>query len=225
MNSFETLTVAERIALTLDGLCRAIAARIDPRGVGGPLPAAMIVLIWTRVRRVEGRIQGLLARFRAGRLRVATRGVRRGGASVSPAPGLPQDPTAKLPRYPTAKLPRYPTAKLPRYPTAKLPRRFGWLLPLVPCEAANRASQFRAVLELAEMQALLAASPQAMRVLAPLFRMLGIEKPVVLPVVTAPAAEVVVERVIAAPVAGLVAGFGEFPAPSVRVACRGSPFG
>jgi len=56
-----------------------------------------------------------------------------------------------------------------------LPRRFGWLLPLVPCEAANRASQLRHLLGEPEMQALLGASPQARRVLAPLCRMLGIE--------------------------------------------------
>lgn len=56
-----------------------------------------------------------------------------------------------------------------------LPRRFGWLLPLVPFEAACFAGQIRAVLAEPEMVALLAAAPQARRVLGPVCRMLGIE--------------------------------------------------
>jgi len=55
-----------------------------------------------------------------------------------------------------------------------LPRGFGWLLPLVPQEAAGFASQLRVVLAEAEMVALLQASPQARRELRPLCRMLGI---------------------------------------------------
>jgi hypothetical protein len=76
----------------------------------------------------------------------------------------------------------------------KLPRRFAWLLALVPCDAAAYASQLRVLLAEPEMMALLAASAQARRVLAPLCRMLGIEASVLAPRV-AGAAEAVVSEV------------------------------
>jgi hypothetical protein len=141
MSLTETRTISDRLTLTLDGLCRAVAARI----AGGMLAAAVIVLIWRRVRRVEGRILGLLRRFRAGRLWVVS-GPRAGRSGVRRSVGV-----------------------------GRLPRGFGWLLPLVPSEAACFAGQLQAVLAEPEMVALLAASPQAGRVLAPLCRMLGIE--------------------------------------------------
>jgi len=135
------LTALDRFALTLDGLCRAVAGRI----AGQALSAVMIVLIWRRVRRVQTEILGLLARFRTGRLRVRT--VARsggGGGRVGRKAGA-------------------------------LPVRFGWLLPLVPHEAACFAGQVRSVLAEPEMAALLEASPRARRVMGPLCRMLGIE--------------------------------------------------
>lgn len=58
---------------------------------------------------------------------------------------------------------------------ARLPQGFGWLLPLVPCEAACFAGQIRTMLAEPDMAALIAAAPQARRVLRPLCRMLGIE--------------------------------------------------
>ena len=146
MNPLETLSLAERITLPLEGLCRAVAARI----AGGAMEAAIILLVWTRVRRAQGRIKALLVRFRAGRLRqravqTAERGMVRATRLVSDRPAL------------------------------RLPRRFGWLLPMVPYEAANFASQLRVQLEDPEMQALLAASGQVRRILAPVCRMLAIE--------------------------------------------------
>jgi hypothetical protein len=148
MNLLVTLTVAERIAMILEGLGRAVAARITPRRPGGAMVASLILLVWTRIRRVDGQIQWLLALFLAGRLRVVV-GVQagRGGAGV---PGVMR----------------------------RVPSRFGWLLGLVPYEAAGFASQLRAVLAEPEMVALLEASPQARGVLGPLCRMLGVERSV-----------------------------------------------
>ena len=143
-----TLTVAERIALILEGLGRAVAARIAPRGANGAMAAAMIVLVWTRVRRVEARILGLLARFQAGRLQVAVgKRAGRGGGGA-------------------------------RVASARLPCGFAWLLPMVPCDAACFAGQLRTVLAEPELVALLDAAPQAARILGPLCRMLGIERSV-----------------------------------------------
>ena len=122
-------TVAERIALTLGGLGRAVAARI----AGGAMAASMILLVWTRLRRVDWEIARLLALFQAGRLRVLV-GVRRaaggGGARVV---------------------------------AGRMPVRFGWLLGMVPYEAACFAGQLRAELAEPEMVALLEASAQARR--------------------------------------------------------------
>jgi len=159
MNQAATFTLADRVSQTLDGLCRAVAARIAPGIAGWAMQAVMIRLVWIRVRRAEQRITVLLARFRAGKLPVVRRTGERGAAVASP----------------TRLLPRGSTAKLPRGSTAKLPRGFAWLLPMVPSEAACFAGQLRVMLGEAEMVGLLAASAQARRVLAPVCRMLGID--------------------------------------------------
>lgn len=56
----------------------------------------------------------------------------------------------------------------------RLPLRFGWLMGVMPYEAAGYASQLRTVLAEPEMAALVAALPQARRILGPLCRMLGV---------------------------------------------------
>ena len=142
---FGTSGTVERFSVILEGLCRAVAARI----AGRAMSAAVIVLVWQRIRQVERRLLGMLARFRAGRLRIGrAAGVRTGLGRRSGG-------------------------------SAGLPRGFGWLLALVPHEAAGFAGQLRVVLAEPEMAALIAAAPQARRVLGPLCRMLGIEAEVI----------------------------------------------
>ncbi len=148
MNLPLTLTVAERFGLILAGLGRAVAARISGRGPGGAMAAALILLVCARIRRVDGQIQRLLALFLAGRLRVVV-GVQAQRGGAG-VPGVMR----------------------------RVPSRFGWLLGLVPFEAAGFASQLRAVLAEPEMVALLEASPRARGVLGPLCRMLGVERSV-----------------------------------------------
>ncbi len=168
------LPIFDRFSLSLDGLCRAVAARI----AGGAMSAVMIVLVWQRIRRIETRMKRLLARFLAGTLRVGvgagTRGAR--GRSGGGARGLPCG--------------------------------FGWLLVLVPHVAANYAGQIRSVMAEPEMAALLAAVPQARRVMAPLCRMLGI------------AAEVLAAPVVAAVVAPVAAWSAAVEPAMVDMACR-----
>ena len=162
MNPFQTLPlpVADRLAATLDGLARAVAARSarGPSWLGGleALAGLLIILIWTRVKRADVKIQALLARLRAGTLRVA--------AARRPREGRRESAPATRPRA-----------------EIKVPRRFGWLLPLVPCEAAGFAAQLRLHLAEPEMVALLAACPQARRILAPVCRMLAIEPDLLVP--------------------------------------------
>ncbi len=142
MSSSPPLTAADRFALALDGLCAAVAARI----AGRAMEAAMILLVWQRVRRIRIQVLGLLVRFRAGLLVVrATPRAVTGGWSRADAGAR-----------------------------RGLPRGLAWLLQLVPFQAACFAGQIREVLAEPEMVGLLAAAPQARRVLAPLCRMLGI---------------------------------------------------
>ena len=146
-----TLSVTERFSLSIDGLRRAVAARI----AGGAMQAAMIMMVWSRLRRIETRVLALIAAIRAGRVRTQRVGVER--RAVRPS----------VPRLPSV---------------SHLPRGFAWLLPMVPYEAAGFASQLRHVLSDPEMVGLLAASPRLGEILRPLCRMLGLEPGLVTPV-------------------------------------------
>ena len=161
MKPYSLLTVADKLALILGGLARAVAASSDPRRPGGPLAGWLIMLVWSRVMQTERRIQLLLARFLAGKLRVRTAvaqvgpvRTRQGGKRGGAVKGVPQ--------------------------------HLAWLLPLVPCQAANFACQLRLALAEPELVGLLSVSAQARRLLAPLCRMLGIEAALLTPVVAVP---------------------------------------
>ncbi len=132
---------ADRFALLIEVLCRAIAARVG-RGLAGPL----IILIVVRLRRMAGRFASLTARRQA-----------------APAANGPAAPRRR----------RAARAGLP---PARLPRGFGWLVRLVP-QAAAGAAQLQHLLTDPEMAALIAAAPQAGRILRPLCRMLGVRPP------------------------------------------------
>jgi hypothetical protein len=126
------------------------------RGFGPvePIPVAIINIVALRLRRARRLITALMVRFQAGKLRTTT------------------------PRTAPAK-PRTPSARKPTPPQG--PRKFGWLIPLMQHEAGPYANYLRALLAEPEMQALLAATPQAARILAPACRMLGIEKEALIP--------------------------------------------
>ncbi len=130
---------ADRFALLIAGLCRAVAARSAGRALAGPL----IVLIWGRLRRMAARFGRLAARLRAGKLSACPTSRRPAASGPQPAP---------------------------------LPRGFAWLIRLVP-EAAAGAAQLQHLLDDPAMAALIAAAPQAGRILRPLCRMLGVPPP------------------------------------------------
>jgi hypothetical protein len=147
MNGPATLSPIDRFVLVLDALCAAVAARFKTP----PLTAARVVVIWKRIRRIRLLAQALVARIQAGTYRerpVRPRGARR------PAEKPPQKP---------------------RMPLVPLPRHFGWLIGLVPCEAACLAEGLRPVLADPEMAAQIAATPRLARLLRPLCWMLAIE--------------------------------------------------
>jgi hypothetical protein len=165
---------SERFALTTSALCRAVAAALRH----GLMNGAMIVLVWTRVRRAEVAFLALLERVRQGRYRGGI--VRRSGGSQDLVEGATEVRSGSV-----------SPGDAPGW--RGLPRRFGWLIGLMPFEAAGYSSQLAHLLAEPEMVALLRDVPQAGRILGPLCWMLGIEaglvRPGVLAVERAPRAE------------------------------------
>ena len=157
-----TPSPSERFALTTSALCRAVAAALRH----GLMNGAMIVLVWTRVRRAEVAFLALLERVRLGRYRGGI--VRRSGGSQD----LVEGATEVRSRAVSSRDARG---------WRGLPRRFGWLIGLMPYEAAGYSSQLAHLLAEPEMVTLLRDVPQAGRILGPLCWMLGIEAAVIRP--------------------------------------------
>ena len=126
----------------------AIRCAVAAWGAKNRAAAPIIVLLWGRFGHIVTRFTALVAQVRAGRV-PAQRVTRR---ADGPAP--PRDP--------------------PSRPTVELPRGFAWLLRLVP-ETRSLAGQVRHWLTDPELKEILAAAPQAGRLLRPLCHMLGIE--------------------------------------------------
>jgi hypothetical protein len=140
--------LSDRLALIIEGLCRALGAHATKERSAAPL----MHLAWVRLRRLSARFAALVAAIRAGRL-VPARAARRRtdtAPATSPLPDFPQE--------------------------YALPRGFGWLLRLAPGTAVF-GSQVQHWLEDPELTSLLAEAPQAGRTLRPLCRMLGIRPP------------------------------------------------
>lgn len=137
-----------RFAWITAALGRAVAACL------GRLDAAMIVLVWRRVRRAETLLLALAERVRSGRYR--------GGSSRPSVAGGADSARVDA------------SERLGCGNGGRLPRRFGWLIRLVPFEVGGYASQLSCVLAEPEMVALLRDVPQARRIVRPLLRMLGI---------------------------------------------------
>eukprot|EP01037_Dinobryon_pediforme_P004341 gene4341-4390_t len=147
-------TSASRFFDIASRLCLAVGNAIRP----GFIDAALAMLVVRRIQRVRNILLALEARFLAGQVR------RRQSVSVS----VMQEGVEAVVRRRAAS-------------PARLAGPLGWLCPLVPAEAACFAGHLRVVLAEPEMQALLAGCPQAVRVLGPLCRMLGIERAAYVP--------------------------------------------
>ena len=104
-------------------------------------------VLFGRINGIFARIERMLVRFRAGKLWRVT------------------------PRAITPK--RQPRSK----PDVVMPRRFGWLVQAGGHQAASFGLQLQTELNTPEMVALLAACPQAGRILRPLCRALAVEVP------------------------------------------------
>jgi hypothetical protein len=150
---FSFTPLAQWLTLIVTALQKAAAARAGRDHAVAPL----VTLLWTRLARLTARFDTLVARLTAGHpaapARQRTRPTSTASARKAPAAGL------------------------------RLPRSHTWLIRLLPGEAASYGCQLQALLADPQMAALLAAAPEAGRILRPLCRLLAItpEGPLALP--------------------------------------------
>jgi len=104
----------------------------------------LVTLLWTRLARFDTLVARLTAGHPAAPARQRTRPTSTASARKAPAAGL------------------------------RLPRSHTWLIRLLPGEAASYGCQLQALLADPQMAALLAAAPEAGRILRPLCRLLAI---------------------------------------------------
>ncbi len=136
--------LAHWLTLIVAGLQKAAATRAGRDHAVAPL----VMLLWTRLARLTARFDALVARLTAGH----------SPAGRPAAPGRPRTRPAR----------KAPAAAL------RLPRSQAWLIRLLPGEAASYGCQLQALLADPQMAALLAAAPEAGRILRPLCRLLAI---------------------------------------------------
>ena len=137
-------TLTDRFSLVAKGLRDLLAARMAQSDALRPL----LMLLWSRLGRLNRRIATLSARLASGK------------------------PVAARPRSPA----RNTSPARPSKRAVPLPRRAGWLVAHAS-EAAAYAENFRQLLQDPEMTALLQAAPQLKRQLRPILRLLMLELP------------------------------------------------
>ena len=138
-------SLSQRLTLVVQALRAAIAAH----AARDRAAVALAWLVWPYLNRLAARFAALTARVQAGKVA--------GAVAVAPA---------------VTRLRAAPETPRPRPPG--LPQGFAWLARLAPSILPLR-SQVCHLLGDPELAALLAATPQAGRILRPLCRMLGIE--------------------------------------------------
>ena len=141
-------TLIGRFRAVIDGIGVKIGAHLVRNRHLEPI----LALVYAYLQRSAGRLDRLIARWQAGTLTPA-----RPRTTVTPTP-----PRA-APRPPA-----------PRPPGPRLPSRNGWLLHLVQ-PAAQLSGHLQMLIASPEMAELLAAAPQARRILRPLLKMLNIQ--------------------------------------------------
>lgn len=138
--------------LSLSTVISALRERVAAWGGRGLLPSVLVVMLYRRLGEIGRRIGLMLVRLQAGQtVRRGMAGGRGDGAAAGAA------------------------ASARVIGCGIWPTQFGWLVRAALHEAAGLGGQLRLVLQQPEMVALLAAAPQAQRVLRPLCRALAIE--------------------------------------------------
>jgi len=157
------LSAPARFALLMDGLMKAVAAKIADY----PWTALMVMYVRKRLHRINAAFQALAALIETGKLPPERVCRPRSPRIHSAVPALSDPATPK----PVWQLFSYRSGWLCGA-VPSLPRRFG---------AAQFGSQLQYLLADPEMVALIAASPRMRRTLRPLLWMLGIEASLIRP--------------------------------------------
>ena len=132
------------------------------------------VAVRNRLERAREVLHALFDKHRAGKL-VWRGGRKRAAPVVAEAVSAAEEPSVEVPpaEMPAeAPAPDVDAPKVDR-PERRLPRKEGWLVALIPMEAAIYRGQLEMALRDPEMMAVMLASPEASRVLRPICRMLG----------------------------------------------------
>jgi len=138
----------------MDGICLKIGAHLGANRHLEPV----LALAYYYLKRTASRLERLIARWQAGTL-------------------IPRHPAARASRAPAPAPSLAETG--PRTPKLRLPSGKFWLIRLVQ-PTAQLYPQLEQLVASPEMAELLAAAPQAGRILRPLFRMYGLPMPEIL---------------------------------------------
>ena len=148
MNPAAPVSVFDRLSADILGLRDAVVRRSVQAGQS----VALVIEAWQMLRRLDARLASVVARYRAGKLFTRLRKPR------APKPG-DASPTS------------------PPLRPKRLPRGFGWFAKLIRPDAFHLADQLSAAIIDPEMVQVIAAGPQAGRILRTMCRMLGTHAP------------------------------------------------
>jgi hypothetical protein len=164
-----SLTLTDRFAWLIDGLCKAIGVDAQKRR----MEAALAWAVWNRVRVLGARLVALMARVRSGSVPSRIKGTPhpgpppQGGREECPHPSPPPQERERGRRAARAE---------EWIPAEKLPREFGWVRRALP-ETARFAGVLAYFLDDPEIAALVEKTPEAGRILRPLCHLLGVQAP------------------------------------------------
>jgi len=150
--------------LSLSAVLRELRGEVGGWHLRGMLSHVVMMLLYRRLDDITGKMERLVARFQTGRLWVRAPGARVG------------------------------VRKAAKTGARIWPGRFAWLIRAAGYQAAGYGCQLRHLLEQPEMVELLKASPQALRILRPVCRMLAIETALLRPGVPVPEPKVRVRK-------------------------------
>jgi len=138
--------------LELPNVIRDVRRNVGGWGLRGLIGTVLAMLVYRRLNRIVVQLERLIARYQAGTLRTAG------------------------PRGPVSERVALEAVGRARVAVDVMwPRRFGWLVRAVGWQAAGYGGQLETVLHMPEMVEMLRASPQAIRILRPVCRMLHVD--------------------------------------------------
>ena len=141
------------------------------------LPTKQAVGVTQRVLRLSDRLEVLLERFRAGKVKWRPRAAAVPKVSVVAAePAVPLDPAEAAAAADAAMTSSAEKAfARPRRAVYGLPPYYGWLSQKMPMVAMTVGSDLDALFRTDDMRALMLATPEVARMAGPVFRMLGLD--------------------------------------------------